>query len=114
MAARRADQIARRRQRLDGKLEGAVVVGKAHRVSERVLVSVVHPPFHQPLVAVAAFEDRRADHCEVSSFQRLSLRLFVTTDTDEKAIAAPARMGESSTPQSGYSTPAATGISTTL
>jgi len=30
-----------------------------------------------------------------------SLRLFVTTDTEEKAIAAPARMGESSTPATG-------------
>src|SRR5262245_4851912 len=113
-AARRADQIARRWQRLDGELEGAVIVGEPHRVREGVLVSVVHPALHHALVAVATLEERRPDHRELSSFQRLSLRLFVTTDTEENAIAAPARMGESSTPQSGYSAPAATGISTTL
>src|SRR4030095_1959578 len=113
-AARRADQIAWRRQRLDRELEGAVVVGETHRVGERVFVGVVHPGFHHALVAVATLEQRRLDHRACSSFQRLSLRLFVTTDTDENAIAAPARIGESSTPQSGYSTPAATGISTTL
>src|SRR5262249_41105276 len=46
--------------------------------------------------------------------QRFKRRLLVTTDTDENAIAAPARIGESSTPASGYRTPAATGMSRML
>ena len=41
-------------------------------------------------------------------------RLFATTDTLEKLIAALARIGDSSHPVSGYSSPAATGTPTTL
>jgi hypothetical protein len=39
---------------------------------------------------------------------------LVTTDTDENAIAAPARIGDSRIPATGYSSPAATGIRITL
>ena len=45
---------------------------------------------------------------------RPNLRLFVTTLTLLKAIAALARMGLSSSPNAGYSTPAAIGTPTTL
>src|SRR5258708_10588822 len=44
-----------------------------------------------------------------SSRARRSLSAFVTTDTELIAIAAPAKMAESSTPSAGYSTPAAIG-----
>ena len=37
-----------------------------------------------------------------------------TTETEERAMAAPARTGLMSTPSNGYSTPAATGIKMTL
>lgn len=41
-------------------------------------------------------------------------RLFVTTDTELSAIAAPAIIGLSKNPLIGYSAPAATGIAMTL
>ena len=43
-----------------------------------------------------------------------SRRALVRTKTLETAIAAAAKMGESKMPKAGKSTPAATGISTTL
>ena len=42
--------------------------------------------------------------------KRRSLRLFVTTDTLEKDIAALAIIGDKSHPVNGYSNPAAIGI----
>ena len=41
-----------------------IVVGKADRMGEGVLVGIVHPTFQAPLVAVAAGEVRRRDHLE--------------------------------------------------
>ena len=41
---------------------------------------------------------------------RLNRRLFITTDTDETAIAPAAIVGVNSRPKAGNSTPAATGI----
>src|SRR5262245_25670224 len=39
---------------------------------------------------------------------------LVTTDSDEKAIAAAAMIGERRIPKNGYNTPAATGMPTAL
>jgi hypothetical protein len=47
-------------------------------------------------------------------FLVFNLRLFVTTLTELRAIAAPAIIGLSINPVSGYSTPAATGMPITL
>ena len=47
---------------------------------------------------------------ERNHFCRFNLRLFVTTDTELMAIAAPATIGFSINPQMGYKIPAATGI----
>lgn len=44
------------------------------------------------------------------SFIAFNLRLFPTTETELKAIAAPAIIGSSKNPLKGYSKPAATGI----
>ena len=119
-----------------------------------VVVGVVDPALHHPLVAVAAGEERRADHRaryfagSASNFtlqsdraevvglplvlrlrgralrvhvhvahrilghrhrsvphalgwNRPSRRLLATTDTDERAMASPARIGESWMPQIG-------------
>ena len=44
----------------------------------------------------------------------LSLKLFVTTETELNAIAAPAAIGFNKNPQIGKSKPAATGIPITL
>ena len=56
--------------------------------------------------------------CEVSmsscAHALRSLRLFVTTDTLENDMAAAATMGLNSQPVHGYSTPAATGMPSTL
>jgi hypothetical protein len=45
---------------------------------------------------------------------RLNLNAFPITDTDDKLIAAPAIIGDSSSPNAGYSTPAAIGTPSTL
>src|SRR5690606_37844491 len=45
-----------------------------------------------------------------SSFERLSRRLLVTTDTELSAMAAPAIIGSNRKPLKGYSSPAAMGI----
>ena len=47
-------------------------------------------------------------------FTRFNLSAFSITDTELKLIAAAAMMGESSRPKNGYSTPAATGMPSTL
>ena len=47
-------------------------------------------------------------HCH--SFTRLSRNALVTTDTELIAMAAPANIGDSSNPNAGYSTPAASGM----
>jgi hypothetical protein len=44
----------------------------------------------------------------------LSLKLLKTTDTDEKAIAAPAIIGFSKKPVNGNNIPAAKGMAMTL
>src|ERR1700730_1130907 len=46
--------------------------------------------------------------------RRARRRLFATTETEDAAIAAEASSGERRQPVNGYSTPAATGIPTTL
>ena len=48
------------------------------------------------------------------SFTRFSLTAFSITDTELKLIAAAAMIGESNKPKNGYSTPAATGMPSTL
>lgn len=51
------------------------------------------------------------NYLNVFAFSR---RLFVTTDTELKAMAAAANIGFSRKPVKGYSTPAAIGIPVTL
>src|SRR5438034_1087484 len=99
-----AHLVARRRRAHRAELDAEGIVVHAHGVGERVLVGIVHPPFHHPLVAVASLEEGRADHeagPESAGENRRSRRLFATTDTEESAMASPARMGESVIPQSG-------------
>ncbi|GEM_PF-3184130 len=48
------------------------------------------------------------------SFIRFSRIALAITDTELKLIAAAAMIGESSRPNTGYSTPAATGMPSTL
>lgn len=50
----------------------------------------------------------------IHSFTLLKRRAFKMTDTELKLIAAPASMGLSSKTKKGYSTPAATGMPSTL
>ncbi len=45
---------------------------------------------------------------------RLSRRALLTTVTDDRPMAAAAKIGLNSRPKNGYSTPAATGMSTVL
>ena len=47
---------------------------------------------------------------QVHNLTRLRRNALVTTDTELNAMAAPAKIGDKSRPNAGYSTPAATGM----
>src|SRR5712691_8835623 len=99
-----AHLVARRRRAHGAELDAEGLVVYLHGVGEGVVVGIVHPRFHHPLVAVASLKEGRGDHERGPSgpgVNRRSRRLFATTDTDESAMASPARIGESVTPQSG-------------
>ena len=100
---RLADLVRGRRRGDRGELHAEVLVFEPHRVREGVGVGVVHPALDHPLEAVAAAQEDGVDHLSSSGPSRVRLRrrLLVTTDTDDDAIAAPARIGESRIPQSG-------------
>src|SRR5439155_385955 len=82
------DARSERRIERAGDLAGSTVI--LHTGS----TAIAWPPF-------ASTSAARADSAPTSLCHVLSLRLFVTTDTDENAIAAPARIGERRTPQIG-------------
>ena len=52
--------------------------------------------------------------CSAYSLTRRSRKALLTTDTELIAIAAAAKIGESSNPKAGYRTPAATGTPSAL
>ena len=54
------------------------------------------------------------NHVDLHSLTRRSRKAFVTTETELIAIAAPAKIGDSSNPKNGYSTPAAIGTPSAL
>ncbi len=58
--------------------------------------------------------DRCADSVMDHNFTRRRRKALVTTETELIAIAAPAKIGESSRPKNGYSTPAAIGTPNAL
>jgi len=71
----------------------------------------IHPPtIHPPAIHPPVMSPVRPH----PSLTRRSRRLFATTLTELNAIAALARIGDRSNPNAGYSTPAATGMPTTL
>src|SRR5262252_7992575 len=91
------------------------LVADADGVGEGVVVCVVDPALHGSLVPAATIEKRRGDHERgKAGMKPRSRRLFTTTDTEDSAMAIPARMGDKVTPHSGYSTPAATGTRSRL
>lgn len=51
---------------------------------------------------------------QIHTAARLKRKALVTTDTELSAMAAPANMGDSSSPNTGYSTPAAIGMPSAL
>src|SRR5499433_331849 len=91
------------------------LVAHANGVSEGVVVRVVDPAVHFFFNPPATTEKRRDDHERgKAGMKRRSRRLFATTDTEDSAMAIPARMGDKVIPHSGYSTPAATGTRSRL
>ena len=67
-------------------------------------------PAKEPAIALRATPDEASGATFKSqSFELRSRSAFVITETELKLMAAAARMGLSSTPKNGYSTPAAMG-----
>ena len=58
--------------------------------------------------------DQDQSYNQPYSFTRRNLSAFETTETELMAMAAPAKIGESRMPNTGYSTPAATGTPSAL
>ncbi len=95
----------------------STIAGQTSKSADSSAVHHVNP--HRINIAAAnamAIHGHNQIHlCMTSySFMRLSRSAFRITETELKLIAAAAMIGESSKPKKGYSTPAATGIPSTL